>query len=179
MAYTADHIQNELIESCRRNDRKAQMELYRLYYKSMYNTALRIVGDPMDAEDVMQEAFLAAFSHIKEYEGVVSFGAWLKRIVINRSIDLLKKRRIRFESFEDHKGLNPADDEPEGDEAAVTADLIRKGISLLPEGYRIILSLYLIEGYDHEEISGILRISESTSRSQLSRAKRKLLEILN
>jgi RNA polymerase sigma-70 factor (ECF subfamily) len=86
---------------------------------------------------------------------------------------------MRFESFEDHRNLHPAEDEPEGDEAAITAELIRKGIQLLPEGYRIILSLYLIEGYDHEEISGILKITESTSRSQLSRAKRKLLEILN
>ena len=83
----------ELIEACKRGDQKAQFEVYRLYHVAMYNTSLRIVGDPDDAEDVMQEAFLKAFAKLKTYRGEVSFGAWLKRIVINKALDFLRVKK--------------------------------------------------------------------------------------
>ncbi len=164
--------------ACKRGDQKAQFELYRLYYAAMYNTALRIVGDPDDAEDVMQEAFLRAFLKIKTYRGKVSFGAWLKRIVVNKSLDFLRLKREKI-SLEEAGELEEAEEEPAGiSQRAYSADTVKKAIHALPEGYRIVLSLILLEGYDHDEVAGILRISNATSRTQYHRAKKKLLELL-
>lgn len=176
------NIHQDLIDGCIAGDQKAQFQVYKLYYKAMFNTSLRIVNDTMEAEDVMQEAFLSAFEKINSYSGAVSFGAWLKRIVVNRSLDALAKRKAVFEDIENHTGLR--DDSPEDsnyrEELEAKVEEVKAAIEELPEGYRVILSLYLIEGYDHDEIAEMLRISSSTSRSQLSRAKQKLLnEIKN
>ena len=173
------NIHQKLINKCRKGDRKAQFEIYRLYYKSMYNTSLRIVKDPQEAEDIMQESFLSAFGKIETYQGKVSFGAWLKRIVINNSLDVIKKRRLFFEELnEDYTQLAMQEDALDEELLANQMELIREGIQKLPDGYRVILSLHLLEGYDHEEIAEILDISSSTSRSQFFRAKQKLLRIL-
>jgi len=174
----------EIIRNCRKGDRKAQFEVYRLYFKAMYNTALRIVSQPAEAEDIMQEAFLSAFSKIETYKGDVSFGAWLKKIVINKSIDALRLQRIRFEEFtgrEQDEGPEHYGDSEEDYSLQVERMVrqIRDAIHELPEGYRLVLTLALIEGYDHEEIAQVLSISESTSRSQLVRARKKLIEIIN
>ena len=168
----------DLINACKREDQKAQFELYRLYNRAMYNTALRIVGDPDDAEDVMQEAFLKAFLKLRSYRGEVRFGAWLKRIVVNKSLDFLrlKKEWIPLEEAgepEDEHGVVP-----ETLEAAYTADIVKRAIHALPEGYRVVLSLILLEGYDHEEVSEILQITNATSRTQYHRAKKRLIELL-
>ena len=168
----------KLIDACKRGDRKAQFELYRLYSSAMYNTTLRIVRDPDDAEDVMQEAFLKAFSRISTYRGEVSFGAWLKRIVVNKSLDFLRLRRERVSLDEVSEVEEIPEDDPGVIEHAYSADEIRKAIYALPEGYRLVLSLILLEGYDHEEVSEILRISNATSRTQYHRAKKKLAELL-
>jgi RNA polymerase sigma factor (sigma-70 family) len=174
--YAPKHL--KLIEACKRGERKAQFELYRLYSSAMYNTSLRIVRDPDDAEDVMQEAFLKAFSRIGTYRKEVSFGAWLKRIVVNKSLDFLRLRRESI-SLED---VGEYEEIPEDDhgtmEYAYSADDIRKAIHTLPEGYRIVLSLILLEGYDHEEVSEILQITNATSRTQYHRAKKRLAELL-
>lgn len=124
---------------------------------------------------MMQEAFLNAFKKIDSYKGEVSFGAWLKRIVINRSLDHLKKRKVKFEEVNE-KTAQIADYQMETKE--VNVDAIKNAIQQLPDGYRVVLSLYLLEGYDHEEISEILGISNSNSRTQFLRAKNKLREIL-
>jgi RNA polymerase sigma factor (sigma-70 family) len=174
--YSPKHA--ELVEACKRGDQKAQFELYRLYSAAMYNTTLRIVGDPDDAEDVMQEAFLKAFLKLRSYKGEVSFGAWLKRIVVNKSLDFLRLKRDRI-SLEDAGELAEVpEEESEIIETAYTADVIRKAIYALPEGYRIVLSLILLEGFDHDEVSEILKISNATSRTQYHRAKKKLMELL-
>jgi RNA polymerase sigma factor (sigma-70 family) len=171
------NIHQDLIEGCISGDQKAQFQIYKLYYKAMYNTSLRIVNDTMEAEDIMQEAFLSAFEKIGTYSGTVSFGAWLKRIVINRSLDVLNKRKMILEDIDNHTYLR--DDSSEEIESKQNfesrLEAVKEAIERLPDGYRIILSLYLIEGYDHDEIGEILGISSSTSRSQLSRAKQKLL----
>jgi RNA polymerase sigma-70 factor (ECF subfamily) len=173
----------ELINQCRKGDRKAQSEIYRLYYKAMYNTCLRLVSFPAEAEDIMQEAFLSAFRKIDTYKGNVSFGAWLKRIVINKSIDALRQRKFRFETL-DH--VKP-DEVPEltsdnDDDMKLPAELmvkqIKEAIQELSDGYRLVITLALIEGFDHEEIAQILSISKSSSRSQLTRARKRLMEIL-
>ena len=172
------NLHQELIDRCREMDREAQFEIYRLYYKAMYNTSLRIVQDPVEAEDIMQESFLSAFQKINTYSGSVSFGAWLKRIVINKSLDFLKKGKVRFEELED---LQIPEHEAELEEEpgmVCKIEEIRDAILSLSDGYRLVLTLYLLEGYDHEEIGNILNISSSTSRSQYIRAKKKLVELI-
>ena len=171
------NIHQDLIDGCKNGDQKAQFQIYKLYYKAMFNTSLRIVSDTMEAEDIMQEAFLSAFEKIETYSGIVSFGAWLKKIVINRSLDVVSRQKAIFEDIDTHYELQEdTNDTPELQEKM---NEVKSAINNLPDGYRIILSLYLLEGYDHDEIAEILNISSSTSRSQLSRAKQKLLNELN
>jgi len=171
------NLHQDLLDGCKTGDQKAQFKIYKLYYKAMYNTSLRIVNDTMEAEDIMQEAFLSAFEKIDTYSGTVSFGAWLKRIVINRSLDALSRRKAIFEDIELHVGLRDesSEDIVRKEELDIKVEEVKDAIDRLPDGYRIILSLYLLEGYDHDEIAEILDISSSTSRSQLSRAKQKLI----
>ena len=174
------NIHQDLIDGCKNGDQKAQFQIYKLYYKAMFNTSLRIVSDTMEAEDIMQEAFLSAFEKIDTYSGTVSFGAWLKKIVINRSLDAVSRQKAIFEDIDTHYELQ----EESNSDIDDTMDLeekmheVKSAINNLPDGYRIILSLYLLEGYDHDEIAEILDITSSTSRSQLSRAKQKLLNEL-
>ena len=164
-----------MLDRCLNGDRSAQFEIYRLYYKSMYNSSLRIVGIPEEAEDIMQESFLTAFEKLKTYSHEVSFGSWLKKIVINRSLDLLRKRKILFEELYADL-LVISEQEPEDE--SVTAEDVKLAINSLSDGYRTILSLILLEGYDHEEVSKLLGIKNVTSRTQFSRARQKLREIL-
>jgi RNA polymerase sigma-70 factor (ECF subfamily) len=172
------NIHQDIIDRCRHGEQKAQFQLYKLYYKAMYNTCYRIVLDEMEAEDIMQEAFLKAFDKLDTYSGKVSFGAWLKRIVINHSLDQIKKKKIDFKEL-DNNGHEPKEEEEENeDDIKEQIEEIKEAINQLPDGYRIVLSLYLLEGYDHDEIGEILNISGSTSRSQYTRAKNKLKEQL-
>ena len=173
------HIHEDLITDCRKQDKKAQFEVYRLYYKAMYNTALRIVNNTGEAEDIMQEAFLDAFRKIDTFKGEASFGSWLRRIVVNKSLDAIKRSQ-ESKSIDD---IEEAPDEIQEDEdylavLSYKVKSIRKAIHLLSDHYRVVLSLYLLEGYDHEEISQILNISNNLSRIRYLRAKRKLIEYL-
>lgn len=174
---TQNHnVHRDVVERCRKGDTKAQFELYKLFYKPMYNVCLRMVGNAPEAEDVMQEAFLKAFTKIDTYEGVVSFGAWLKKIVINRSLDHLKKRKMKFEELNE----KIPDEEPAMLVISeIQMEKLKKAIQQLPDGYRVVLTLHLLEGYDYEEISQILGISNVSSRSQYMRAKQKLREMLH
>jgi len=171
------NLHQDLLDSCKVGDQKAQFQIYKLYYKAMYNTSLRIVNDTMEAEDIMQEAFLSAFEKIETYSGTVSFGAWLKKIVINRSLDALARKKAVFEDIDAHVGIRDEshEDNVRNEEIDVKVEEVKQAIENLPDGYRVILSLYLLEGYDHDEIAEIMKISSSTSRSQLSRAKQKLI----
>jgi len=170
------NIHHDVIERCRKGDTQAQFELYKLYYKPMYNVCLRMLNNEVEAEDVMQEAFLKAFTKINTYEGKVSFGAWLKKIVINRSLDQLKKRKVKFEE------LNEKIPNEEPTELIITEiqmEQLKKAVQRLPDGYRVVLSLHLLEGYDHEEIAQILGITNVASRTQYLRAKLKLRQMLH
>jgi len=169
------NIHQPLIDRCLLNDKMAQYSLYKLYYRSMYNTSLRIVNSSDDAEDIMQESFLTAFQKLSSYKGEVSFGIWLKRIVVNRSLDYLRKRKIAFEEVS--SDLSVYDEERE-DEPTFTVEEVKNAIYQLSDGYRTILSLLLLEGYDHEEVSEILGISNVTIRTQFCRAKQHLRELL-
>ncbi len=169
------YINAPLIEECRKGNNKAQYRLYNQYSKAMFNLAYRILNNREDAEDILQEAFVDCFRYIDSFRFESTFGAWLKKILVNKCINHLKKKKI---------DLTLCDTLPVvvyEEEADITYDTgkIFKGIEMLPDGYRIILTLYLLEGYDHSEISQILGISESTSKSQYSRAKEKLRNILS
>ena len=119
----------------------------------MYNTCLRIVNDSQEAEDIMQESFLKAFEKLNSYKGEVSFGAWLKRIVINHSLDELRKRRLDLDSIEESAfNLKEEEINDNHEETQFKVESIKDQINKLPDGYRIVLSLFLIEGYDHDEI---------------------------
>ena len=146
----------------------------------MLIVALRFVKDTMEAEDIVQEAFIKAFSKLDQYRGEVSFGAWLKRIVVNRCIDVLKSKRQRLIELEDHH-LNVVDSDYENEwlvDDGITIEEVKAAIAELPEKYKYVVMLYLVEGYDHQEISEILNISEVASRTQLSRGKQKLQNAL-
>jgi RNA polymerase sigma factor (sigma-70 family) len=176
---TVKNIHEDLIRGCQVNDRKAQIQVYKLYYKAMFNTAIRIVNDSASAEDIMQEAFLEAFRQIDSYRGESSFGSWLKRIVINKSIDEIRKSREIISIDEvDLDVTDLSEDENYIQVLSTRVEEIRKAIHALPDSYRIILSLHLLEGYDHEEISQILGISYNLSRTRYSRARKKLLEFI-
>lgn len=174
------NIHQKLIDRCKKNDTKAQFDIYKLYYKTMFNTCLRIVNDRPEAEDIMQESFLSAFTKMRTYQGNVSFGAWLKRIVINNAIDFIKKKKIELTDIEKVKYLPEEQENLEIllEENKHTIKTIKNAMEKLSDGYRVIMSLYLFEGYDHDEIGEILEIKSSTSRSQFTRAKQKLKEII-
>lgn len=168
-----------LVVECKQGSKKACYELYRLYSKAMLNIAFRIVGNIGEAEDVLQEAFLDAFNKLKDFRQETTFGLWLKQIVVNRSINLLRKRKLELIELEgDHLENIPEEENEDEEEVQYQVAMVKEAMKQLPDGYRVVLSLYLLEGYDHEEISQILNISENTSRTQFLRAKRKLMEIL-
>ena len=144
----------------------------------MYNTSLRIVNDTAEAEDIMQESFLDAFQRLDSYSGEGSFGSWLKRIVINRSLDYL--RRLKETVPFDEKAYDLPDIPQDNREEEIQYQVaeVKRAISKLPDDYRVVLSLFLLEGYDHEEIAQILKISNQLSRTRYSRARQKLLGLL-
>ncbi len=168
----------ELVQLCIEGNTSAYKVLYEKYAKAMYNTALRIVGKVPDAEDVLQESFTDAFTQLRTFEHKSTFGAWLKQIVIFKSISFLKKQRLTFAEL--NENVHDAIEEKEINEEEIwfTVEGIKHKLKELPDGYRTVLSLYLLEGYDHEEIAGILNITHNTVRSQYSRAKQKLLHLL-
>lgn len=169
-----DRFHDNIIEQCKKGNRKAQTELYRIYYRGMYNVSLRILNNSAEAEDAMQEAFIAAFRQLDSFRGDVNFGGWLKKIVINRSIDQLRKRR-NFISDLSKLSEKIEDQQPEQRfDEDISVDMIKKAINKLPDNYRIVLSLFLLEGYDHDEIAEILKISNGSSRIIYHRAKEKL-----
>ncbi len=166
----------QLIAKCREQDQNAQLETYNRYYKAMYNTALRIIKDSAEAEDIMQEAFLTAFTKLAMLEDNKLFGAWLKRIVINSSLTASRKnnihRQVDIETVE--YALTDEDGVVEEDLTSIKANTVLSTLNQLKDSYSTALSLHLIEGYDHEEICQIMNISYSNCRTLLSRAKESL-----
>ena len=176
MDYASTH--RDIVEKCKKGNRQAQFELYRLYSKAMYNICLRMVRNEQDAEDLLQNSFVDVFTKLNTFRYQSSVGAWIKRIVVNNCINYLKRNRVYFEELND--GIYNIQDKEFVKEIGVglTVEMVKKALFLLPEGYRVVFTLYLMEGYDHKEIASILDISEATSKSQYSRAKKKLKKIL-
>jgi RNA polymerase sigma-70 factor (ECF subfamily) len=166
-----------LVEKCRQNDRKSQMQLYDLYCEAMYNTANNFVKDAMLAQDLMQESFIKAFKKIHTFTGEATFGAWLKRIVINQCLDYLKKQKLQTTEINEEV-ISMVEDDNWNIQPEINLQEIYNCIELLPQKCKNVIKLYLLEGYDHQEVAQILNISEVASRSQLSRGKNKLKELL-
>jgi RNA polymerase sigma factor (sigma-70 family) len=178
MAPAAEYIDINaaLVQRFKQGDEKAFAELYALYAKAMLNAAFRILNNVEEAEEVLQDSFLSVHEHIGTYDKKYTFGAWLKRIVINRSLNVLKKKKVILVSLEEQ---NVQIEDPI-DDAHVDYDVnvVRNCIRELPDGYRTIFTLFLFEKYSHKEIAGLLNISEGTSKSQYNRAKKKLVELI-
>uniref|UniRef100_UPI004048B4DB RNA polymerase sigma factor n=1 Tax=Polaribacter sp. TaxID=1920175 RepID=UPI004048B4DB len=177
MNQTVD-LHNHLIEACKNNDAKAQMHLYDQYCKAMCSIANRYVKDLHEAEDIMQAAFIKAFQKIHTFKGEVFFGAWLKRIVINQSLDALKKKKLDLIAINDEIHHRVEEEDTWTVDETGTVETIASVIETLKEKYRVVLSLFLLEGYDHQEISEVLGISEVASRTHLMRGKEQLKERL-
>ncbi len=175
------HITN-LLQHCKNGKQSAQFEIYKLYYKAMFNTSLRILKNSFEAEDVMQESFLVAFTKLGTFKGEVTFGSWLKRIVINKSISQLRKNnkydKVSLDiipdpdSYQDEKNIDNTE------YTMLKAKDISETINQLKDNYRLALTLNLIEGYDYEEVAEIMKITYQNSRTTISRAKNKLRQLL-
>ncbi len=170
------HI-NQLLERCKKFDKNAQMQIYQGYYKAMYNTSFRILKDSFEAEDIMQEAFLTAFTKLKTYKEEVAFGAWLKRIVINKSLTQLKKNKryidVKMEIVHQQKTT-----EEIVDYSSLKTKKMMEFINSLKENYKTVLTLHFIEGFDYEEIAEIMNYTNENVRTTISRAKKKLKQVL-
>jgi RNA polymerase sigma factor (sigma-70 family) len=182
---TAQHDKHvALIRACKLGDRMAQHALFKAYAKAMLNTSIRIVKDHAQAEDVVQEAFIEVFTRMHLFREDSSFGYWLKQIVVNCSISALRQNKqaqwMNTEDLADSQMLSLYQEDVgyQDEEVAWEIDRIKKAINLLPDGFRMVLVLYLFEGYDHDEIAEILSISAATSRTQFMRGKKKLIDIL-
>lgn len=170
-------IQREIIELSKAGNPKAQYQLYQLYAKAMYNICYRMMNNREEAEDMLQESFLEAFLQINTFRFESAFGAWLKRITVNKCINALKKRKADLLMPEDLPDRSSGEDD-NIDVPGLSVEKVRQAMEKLPEGYRVVFSLYMLEGYDHMEISQIMGISEATSKSQFSRARKRMKEII-
>ena len=168
----------ELIKRALRGEARACRHLYDRYSRAMYNTAYRLTGNAADAEDMLQEAFAAAFADLKKFNRQATFGAWLKKIVVYKSIGLLRKRKWNLVPLDEQEEEPAAETETDASDIELTVEKIRRGILQLPDGYRAVLSLHLLEGYDYDEISDILSLAPVTVRSQFMRGKQKLLSFI-
>ncbi|MFT4534298.1 MAG: RNA polymerase sigma factor (sigma-70 family) [Saprospiraceae bacterium] len=171
------NFQRELVERCIEGDRSAQYNLYRMYSKGMYNICLRMLNNSMEAEDLLQESFMDVYRKLHTYKFESTPGAWMKRIVVNNCINKLRKKKLHIEEIEE--GRYVAEELVEANNYHFEVKKIKKAMAALPDGYRVIFSLYAMEGYDHQEIGQIMNISESTSKSQYSRAKKKIRDLMN
>lgn len=167
-----------LVEQCKNNNRKAQLALYNQYCEGMFIVAQRYLKDTAAAEDAMQEAFVKAFCKLEQFKGDVTFGAWLKRIVINRCLDTIKSKKMETESMDQSVFKIVQDDDNWEVSEETTVSEIHDAIDQLPDKYRVVVQLFLIEGYDHQEIASIMDISENSSRTNLHRGKTILKETL-
>ncbi len=178
MAVAVPDIHKDIIEKSKSGDSAAQYRLYSLYAKAMFNIAFRMMNNREEAEDMLQESFADAFARLGSFRYESGFGSWMKRIVINHCLNEIKKRKADLQFFEDMSQFDHHHDDDSGYETGLNVENVRKAMEYLPNGSKMIFSLYLLEGYDHVEISQILKISESNSKSQYMRAKQKVKEVL-
>ncbi|HVB04225.1 MAG TPA: RNA polymerase sigma factor [Chitinophagaceae bacterium] len=170
-------VRDILVERCRNGDRLAFRQLYDQYAKAMYNISLRMLGSQMDAEDVLQESFIQVFTHISGFRGESSVGAWIKRIVINQCLNQWKKKKISWIAMDESSEF-PEEEVMDEGEFTLAVDRIKETIQQLPDQYRIVFNLYLLEQHTHREIADLLGISESAAKTQYHRARKKIMQLL-
>ena len=174
MEYGTDH---KFLEKLKQKDVLACKQLYLQYADAMYNVCLRILQHQAEAEDALQEAFIKVFNNIQQYRNESSIGSWIKQIVTNTCLNVLKKRKIIFNELDDNVELSETESD-NNNETDFSIDDIKKAIEELPQGYRVVFNLFTFEDYSHKQIADMLEISESTAKTQLFKAKRKLKELL-
>jgi RNA polymerase sigma factor (sigma-70 family) len=165
--------ERELIEGCLKNNGKSQRRLFEEYAGKMMTVCRRYACDQTEAEDMLQEAFIKVFTNIGQYRFEGSLEGWIRRIVVHTALRILQKKKVRF--VEINEDLESAQSVNADALTTLSAEELLKLIGALPDGYRIVFNLYVLEGYDHNEIAAMLEIGAATSRSQLSKA-RKLLQ---
>ncbi len=163
--------ESELVQLCIEKKRHGQHSLYLKYSDAMFNICSRMIVNTVEAEEILQDAFITIFDKIDGFSFQSTLGAWIKRIVINKCIDHLRLKKQMWIELNDSVAAIP---EVIEEKVEINAHIINDAISILPNGYRTVFTLYAIEGYDHEEIAQVLNISEQTSKSQYHRAKEKL-----
>jgi len=166
-----------LVEKCLNGDQQAQYDLYQKYVQAMYNVAVRMVNHSEDAEDVIQEVFVKVFRNLHTFQGESTLGAWIKKITVNTALNFIRKAK-RNNSTALSEGMDIPEIMEEIDTARYSMAQIHHAIKQLPERCRIVLSLFLIEGYQHQEIAEILDITASTSKTQYRRGRQLLQEII-
>lgn len=170
--------EQEIIARCLVGDSRAEYELFKLYGRAIYNACYRIVNHSETAKDMLQEVFVKIFKNLSSYSDQFKFYTWAQRIAVNHCINHQKKMGVDYDFKEDMGVYDSAESVDEYESQSYKVEQVKDSIMQLPSGYREILSLYLLEGYDHREISEILGISESTSKSQYSRAKKKVKQLI-
>jgi RNA polymerase sigma factor (sigma-70 family) len=169
-------ILTRTIEQAKKGKERALHSLYGQYSAAMFNVCVRMCSSREDAEDVLQESFVAAFQSLETYSKEATFGAWLKSIVVHRCINSLTRKKENWILSDEE--ISVSDEEVDFSDINLKVERVNDAIMSLPDGYRVISTLYLLEGYDHQEIASILGITVSTSKSQYMRAKRKIRESL-
>ncbi len=153
-----------------------QRELYHGHYRRIYNTCLRIVGDSMEAEEAMHDTFMKLFAKMDRTNQPENFYAWSKSIAVNTAIDRVRKRKMPVVPVDN---LQIIEDDPVDEESIrLEVEKINRKLADLPDGYRVVLSMHLFEGYDFEEMAQILNLKEASVRSQFSRGRQKLLQLI-
>ncbi len=174
MALNIDHT---FLERLKQKEVLACKQLYMQYADAMYNVCRRILQNQTEAEDALQDGFIKIFEHIHQFRNESSIGSWIKQIITNTCLNILKKKKIIWQEL-DEKSDSESESESDGDAINFTIDEIKNAIEKLPNGYRVVFNLFMFENYSHLEIAKMLEITESTSKSQLFKAKKKLKEIL-
>jgi len=164
--------ENDIIKGCIKGRADCQRMLFEAYARKMMSVCLRYVVNHHDAEDILQEAFIKVFAHIQQFKFEGSFEGWLRRIVVNTALKTLQKKKLHF--AEVNETTIPAVSADASASSSLQVEQLMKLLNSLPDGYRIVFNLYVIEGYDHEEIAKMLNIQTSTSRSQLVKARKML-----
>ena len=171
-------MEKQLIEGCKRGDRKAQKELYEMYSRKMMGVCLRYIGDRETARDLLQDGFIKVFTSIESYSGNGSFEGWIRKIFVNCALEYLSKSDVLREAV----GFDLSIDQIGFDDliiSEISASELLKLVQDLPNSLRAVFNLFAIEGYSHKEVAKMMDISESTSRSQYVRAKQLLQSRIN
>lgn len=175
LAFNIDHT---FLERLKQKDVLACKQLYMQYADAMYNICKRILQDTTEAEDALQDGFIKVFEHIHQFRNESSIGSWMKQIITNTCLNILKKKKIVWQELDEkYESENEYENESETPNN-FSIEQIKSAIEQLPQGYRLVFNLFMFESYSHQQIAAMLEISESTSKTQLYKAKNKLKEIL-